>query len=86
MTDNSFPDQIPLPDEDPQAGEPIRNLRELEHDISFLFLSRLRGKIHRRTTASQLLSFSLRLPKIAFFEMGSMLACIVRTLSTQKED
>ncbi len=86
MSDNTSSDQMTLPDEDPEAGEPIRSLRDLEHDTSFLFLRRLRGKIHRRTTASQLLSFSLQLPKIAFFEMGSILAYIVRSLGTQKEE
>lgn len=79
-------DNQPMPDEDYHAGEQIEALRELEHPASPLFLKSVRRKIHRRATASQFLSFSWQLPKIAFLEMGSMLAHILNAVNHRKGD
>ena len=76
----------PLPDDDPQAGEPITELNELELDTSPLFVRGVRRKIHRRTTASQLISFSWQAPGMAFAALGHMLIHIVNALTARKGD
>ena len=75
-----------LADEDPQAGEPIAELRELEQETSPLFARGVRLKIHRRTTASQLLSFSWQMPGMAFAALGHMVIHIVSALTARKGD
>jgi hypothetical protein len=72
------------PDDDDEMGEPIGALRELQQNTSASFVSVIRKKIQRRTTASQLLSFSWQLPKIVFFELGNMLAQILNVFSIRK--
>lgn len=62
-----------LPDDGPQVGEPIAALKELERDTSPFFLRSARRKIHRRTTASQFLSFSWQMPGIALTALGNMM-------------
>jgi hypothetical protein len=75
-----------MPDDDRNTGEPIRALRELEQDTSPFFLKAIRGKIHRRTTASQFLSVSWQLPKIVFVELARMLMRILSAGSIRKGD
>ena len=73
-----------MPDDDDEMGEPIEALRELRQDTSPSFVIVIRKKIQRRTTASQLLSFSWQLPKIVFFELGTMLVQILNAFSIRK--
>ena len=78
------PNSSILPDDDPQAGEPIRELKELEHDTSPFFVRSVRRKIHRRTTTSQLLSFSWQMPGMAFAALGHMVIHILSAFTTRK--
>jgi hypothetical protein len=75
-----------LADDDPQAGEPIAELKELEQETSPLFVRGVRTKIHRRTTATQLLSFSWQMPGMAFAALGHMVIQIFSALTTRKGD
>ena len=75
-----------MPDEDPDTGTPIAALRELQQDTSPLFLHKLRRRIYRRKTTSDLLSASWEFPKIVFVELASMLIHLFSGYSTRKED
>lgn len=75
-------DEIPrnppgAPDEDVEAGEPIGTLWQLEQDTSSSFLARIRRRIYRRTTTSQLISVSWHLPGIVFTELLGILVHLV---------
>jgi len=61
-----------------QLGEPIEDLRELEQETSPQFLNVVRNKIHRRTAASQMISFSWELPKTVLMELGNLLAAVMK--------
>jgi hypothetical protein len=67
-------------DEDPELGEPIRELREIARDTPASFLTAVRRKVHRRTTASHLLTFGLQAPKIIAVEAVRMMIEIMSTL------
>ena len=75
-------DSIPINDQD--MGEPIEALRDLEQDTSPSFLSSVRRKIYRRTTASQFASFSWHLPKMILVEFWNMLVQILNPDAAQK--
>jgi hypothetical protein len=55
-----------------EPDQPIVALAELEQDISPAFLAVVRKKIHRRTTASQVVAFSWTVPKMIFFELANI--------------
>lgn len=86
MSEETGPNPAADPDDDSQEEEPIEHLKELEQDTSPFFLTNVRRRIHRRTTASQLLSFSWQLPRIAFVELGSMMAHVLSSLTIRKRD
>jgi hypothetical protein len=86
MSEDTTRMPTPMPDDDPETGEPIRALSELKQDTSPTFLDSIRKTIHRRTTATQFLSFSWQLPRIVLGELGSMLVQIVNAFSTRKEE
>lgn len=86
MSDESYSNSTAMPDDDRYTGEPITALRELEQDTSPFFLKIIRAKIHRRTTASQLLSVSWQLPKIVFVELTRMSMRILSASSMRKRD
>lgn len=86
MSDENPTNSTALPDDDRRTGEPIGVLKELEHDTSPFFLRNIRRKIYRRTTASHLLLFSWQIPKIAFVELGGMIAHIFSALNIRKGD
>ena len=48
---------------------PIDTLREMQDEESSEFLRRVRGRIDRRRTSGQFVSFSFQLPKLIFIEM-----------------
>jgi hypothetical protein len=73
-----------MTEDNDEMGEPIVALIELQQDTSPSFVSVIRKKIQRRTTASQLLSFSWQLPKIVFFELGTMLVQILNAFRIRK--
>jgi hypothetical protein len=86
MSEQTPPNSRALPDDDPQAGEVIAILKELEQDTSPFFLRSVRRKIHRRSTASQLLSFSWQMPGMAFMALGSMLVHVLSAFTNRKGD
>jgi hypothetical protein len=84
MSDQPIPKSSALSDEDPAAGEPIAELKELERETSAFFVRGVRKKIHRRTTTSQLLSFSWQMPGMAFAALGNMVIHILSALTIRK--
>jgi hypothetical protein len=84
MSDQPIPNSSVLPDEDPQTGEPIAELKELERETSAFFVRGVRRKIHRRTTTSQLLSFSWQMPGMAFAALGNMIIHILSALTIRR--
>lgn len=70
----------------PPDDEPILALRTLEQETSFFFLRGIRGRIHRQTTASQLLSVSWQLPGIVLSELTRMLVHIVGGRNRKREE
>jgi len=86
MSEQPSSSSTALPDEDPQAGEPITELKELERETSAFFVRGVRRKIHRRTTTSQLLSFSWQMPGMAFAALGNMVVHILSALTIRRGD
>ena len=72
-------------DPEQDADFPIEALREQEQDIAPDFITRVRNKIHRRTTASQFASYSWHLPKVVLIEMSSVLSYIFTAIAGKKE-
>jgi hypothetical protein len=70
------------PDVDP--GEPVRLLADLEQEPSAAFLNVVRRKIHRRSAASQFVSFSWNVPKVILLEFWNILVEILSPRGTQK--
>ena len=69
---------------DNDLGEPIAALLDLEQDTSPSFFARVRRKIHRRTTGSQLASFSWYLPRMILLEFWNVLIHILNPGAPQK--
>ncbi len=67
------------------AGEPIRELRELARETSPEFLSRVRRKIHRRSSISNVASFSWELPKMILLEMMELAGHVFMATASNKE-
>jgi hypothetical protein len=72
-------------DPEQPADLPIGALREQERETGPDFLAKVRNKIHRRTAASQLVSYSWHLPKVVLIEMASMLSHIFSAVGGKKE-
>ena len=70
---------------DEETGQPIQVLFDQESEPSSQFIAKVRRRIYRRTTASQLASFSWNLPKMILLEMASLMGHFVRALGTDKE-
>jgi hypothetical protein len=66
-------------------GEPIEVLASLESEPSSNFLGRIRRAIHRRTSASQIASFSWNIPFLVFMEFWHMLTEQLNPRSPRKE-
>jgi hypothetical protein len=73
------------PAQDTDAGEPIEILKELELDTSAQFVGRVRGKIHRRTATSQVVTYSWSLPKLSLIELARLLTHLLQTFGANKE-
>jgi hypothetical protein len=69
---------------DIDAGEPVRVLAGLEQEPTATFLHVVRRKIHRRSTTSQFLSFSWKVPQLILLEFWNMLVQILSSRPTQK--
>jgi hypothetical protein len=72
-------------DPDQGANLPIESLKKQERDTAPDFVSRVRNKIHRRTTVSQFASYSWHLPKVVLVEMASVLGHLFTAVSGKKE-
>jgi len=64
---------------------PIRGLAEQELEPSPAFMVRVRRRIHRRSTVSQLASFSWALPKATITEMAGIIRHLFVALGGGKE-
>lgn len=60
-------------DEDPETGEPIAQIEDLEEEPATDFLSRIRGRIHRRALGHQALELIWKAPAAVLFEWIAML-------------
>ena len=72
------------PNEPGLWGTPADELRDLEHGPSPAFLLGVRGKIDRRRTTGQLVSFSWNLPKVILLEMVGWLSQIQELFGGKK--
>jgi hypothetical protein len=72
------------PASDQDVGEPIEILKEQELDTSPQFVAQVRGKIHRRTATSQLVTYSWNLPKVSLIELVRLLTHFLETFGTRK--
>lgn len=70
------------PEVDP--GEPVKELAGFEYAPSDAFLGLVRRKIQRRSTVSQVASFSWNVPKLILAEVWSALVQIVNPESGKK--
>ena len=64
----------------PPDDEPIKLLKEQERETSEHFIRGVRRKIERRQTASQLATFSWRVPRIVLFEMAEIMRHLVTAI------
>lgn len=63
-----------------EPDEPIRVLRDQEHETKPDFLAKVRNSIHRRHATAQIASWSWNTPKLVLVEMASMLDYIIRVV------
>ena len=70
---------------DPESAsdveEPIRLLRDQEHETASDFLAKVRNRIHRRSSTAHIAGYSWHVPRIVLVEMATMLSHIFTTLS-----
>ncbi len=71
--------------DDSDPGQPILILRDQEEETSSRFVAKVRGRIHRRTTASQVASYSWFLPGTALLEMARLLTHFLQSFGTNKD-
>ncbi len=67
------------------AGQPILLLTDEEFPPSGDFIGRVRRKIQRRTTASQIASYSWHMPVLVLLEMVNIFSHFLNTTGTKKE-
>lgn len=70
---------------DPDPGQPILILRDQEQQTSSRFVAKVRGRIHRRTVASQVVNYSWFLPGAALLEMARLLTHFLQSFGTNKD-
>ncbi len=69
---------------EPETGEPLRILLEQEREPTPGFAAQVRRRIHRRTAAGQLASFSWHMPKLVLREMAEILKDLFVALGGRK--
>lgn len=85
MSPNSDkPNSQPGDNDDQQEDVPIAGLVDLEQDISPAFLTAVRKKINRRSTASLFAAFSWQLPKMVLGEFWNALVQLLQPRHPQK--
>lgn len=83
MSDDTQSPNLPDPEEvDP--GTPVAALAGFEEVASTGFLTRVRRKIHRRTTTAQVASFSWNVPSMVFLELWRILIQLLQVKHTTK--
>jgi hypothetical protein len=70
---------------DLDPGEPVGVLATLEHEPSANFLGRIRRTIQRRTSVSQIASFSWNIPFVILMEFWLMLTEQLNPKGPRKE-
>jgi len=73
------------PGDDQEREQRIRVLMEQEQETSPDFMDRVRRKIYRRATVSQVASYSWHLPKVILMELASLLSHLFRAFGTKKD-
>jgi hypothetical protein len=66
-------------------GEPVRELAGFEHEPSGTFLAIVRSKIQRRSTVSQIASFTWNVPKVILAEFWNALVQVISPHGAKKE-
>ena len=77
-------DNTGLSGEEPES-EPVRALAEQELQAPPDFVQRVRRRIYRRASTSQLVSFSWSLPKVVLLEMVSLLGHLFTSMGGRKD-
>lgn len=75
-----------VPESGPDPGEPIRALPGQERDTSPDFIDRIRRRIYRRATASQVASYSWNLPGLVLLEMLGLFGHLLRASGRTGKD
>lgn len=68
-----------------ETGQPVVILKEQELETSLDFAGKVRRSIHRRSTASQLATYSWNLPILALVELGRLVSHFIEAFGTKKE-
>lgn len=84
MSDNSTSSES-HDEKEVDAGEPIDVLATLEHEPSANFLGRIRRAIQRRTSVSQIASFSWNIPFVVLMQFWLMLTEQLHPKGPRKE-
>ena len=69
---------------DPEETKKIEELRDLEGDVPANFFPRIRGKIERRRTSAELLTFSWHIPRNVFWEITVLLSQLTAIFGSTK--
>ena len=71
--------------DEPDPGAPILLLRDQEQATSSRFVAKVRGRIFRRTVASQVANYSWFLPGTALLEMARVLTHFLQSFGNHKD-
>ena len=66
-------------------GQPIEILKELQLETSARFVEIVRGRIHRRTAAVQLTTYSWETPGNTLLELVRLITHLFQSFGTHKE-
>lgn len=65
--------------------QPLRILTEQEMETSADFVAKVQRKIHRRSAASQYVSFTWNVPKVVLIELAGVLKHLVGSFERRKD-
>ena len=68
----------------PEELDKIDELRDLEDDVPANFFPRIRGKIERRRTSAELLTFSWYVPRSVFWEITVLISQLTTMFGSPK--
>ena len=69
---------------EPEYEDKIKELCDLEDDVPPNFFPRIRGKIERRRTSAELLTFSWHIPRTVFWEITLLIGQFSTILNSSK--